>query len=165
MVGKITPGPAPVAPTPISATGPTAELVKVLTVMDRANATDYERFCAVLVAYAESDFNPKADQFGRTFGVFQQNPAYWAGDSLDTMHQAELFLAHFRGRDRAGKHNGDPVHDAWWTQQWMITTPYDPKATPESIGDAAFKRAPETVNYTRRVSVIDQIIRTRTVPR
>lgn len=118
-----------------------------------AGVDDYTRFCTVLTAYAESDFNSDATQ-GPTVGVFQQNPKWWPSALLGTAAQCEAFIADFQSK--TGLHAGKPVADCWFTQRWSAPNPV--------VDPAGFLASPESVNYLRRVPAITGIIVERKLP-
>lgn len=115
----------------------------------------YVQLCTVLTAYAESDFKSSAVQ-RETVGVFQQNAKWWPTATQGTAAQCVAFLADFARNVR--QHNGDPVHDCWVTQRWLV--PNDNWPDP----GAGFADAPETVNYSRRLAAAKKILSERRLP-
>lgn len=116
---------------------------------------DYTRFCAVLTGFAESDFRSGATQVMQdgvsiTTGVFQQSSRWWPSALLGTEAQCRAFLGKFTPV------TGDPVRDCWYVQHWAAP---DPLTNP-----AGFTTAPETLNYSRRVSLVNRILNERRVP-
>ena len=116
---------------------------------------DYVRFCAVLAGYAESDYRSDAVQ-RETLGVFQQNPKWWPTARLGAAEQCRAFVAAFKAEYR--RHTGDPVRDCWLVQRWEVPGAVWPDPGPRFAG------APETVNYSRRVAAVADIIRTGLLP-
>lgn len=116
-----------------------------------ASESEYVRFCAVLTAFAESDFRSDAVQRD-TVGVFQQNPKWWPSALKGTEAQCRAFVADFTRQMRS--HNGNPVHDCWVTQRWAV--PNDGATWPEP--GPGFETAPETENYTRRLPAVTRIL-------
>ena len=116
-----------------------------------AGVDQHTRFCAVLTAFAESDFRADAVN-GATVGVFQQNPKWWPSATHGTEAQCRAFIADFQRNEN--RHTGDPVHDCWVTQRWAV--PNGGVSWPDP--GPGFIDAPSTRNYTRRVSLIDRII-------
>lgn len=108
----------------------------------------YTRQAAVLTAYAESDFKVDAVQ-GETIGIFQQNPRWWKGDLLNVTHATNLFVDDFTSKQ--SQHTGRIVSDCWLTQQWNAPNPL--------IDYAGFIAAKETMNYTRRLPDIPQLMK------
>lgn len=125
----------------------------MLATLDALEATEYERFCTVLTAYAESDFDPGAEQTMQdgssvTVGVFQQTSRFWPSALEGTAAQCRAFVADFRGK--AAQHIGDPVRDCYLTQKW--------RAPDWRVDPAGFDRAPETLNFARRIPVVPGLI-------
>lgn len=116
------------------------------------NVDPYTRFCAVLTAYAESDFDDQAVQYWRTFGVFQQNPDYWPSAMEGTAAQCAAFVLDFQSH----AHTGSPARDCWTTQRWDAPDP--------AIDLAGFFAAAETINYLTRIPLVDGIILERKLP-
>jgi hypothetical protein len=113
------------------------------------------QFCTVLTAFAESDFRSDAVQ-RETIGVFQQNPKWWPTATQGTAAQCMAFLADFARNAR--HHNGDPVHDVWITQRWLVPNDHWPDP---GVG---WRESPESQNYVRRLPLIDRIITERRLP-
>lgn len=137
-------------------TGPVKELRTVLRVCEERNENPYTTKAAVLAGYAESDFRVDATQDALesddvSIGVFQQIPKWWPSARQGTDAQCRAFLDAFMVKRMQGKHNGDIVHDLWTVQQWYPSDHYDPNS-------------PETMNYTRRLPVIDWIIANKRLP-
>lgn len=129
--------------------GPTPAENLAAILAECAGVDDYTRFCTVLTAFAESDFRSDAVQ-RETIGVFQQNPRWWPSATQGTAAQCRAFLAAFR------KVSGDPVRDCWRVQRWLAPDP--------GVDPVGFRSAAETVNYSRRLPLIDRIIRERHLP-
>lgn len=103
-----------------------------------------------MTGYAESDFNVDAvSGGGSNIGVFQQNSKWWKGDLLDVSHATDLFVADFTSKQ--SQHNGQIVRDCWLTQQWNAPNPLNDYP--------GFLAAPETLNYSRRVDAIPQLLK------
>lgn len=128
---------------------------------------DYTRFVTVLVAFSESDFRSDAVQLdpitgeAKSFGCFQQKPAFWPTARGTTTEQCMAFLANFAQNRR--HHNGDPVHDAWITQRWGIPGAVWPDTGPLFSEQKVTPRT-STENYFRRVPLVPAIIRDRRLP-
>lgn len=133
--------------------GPQAELDAVLAVCRGRGVDAYTLFCAVLTGYAESDFVPRKHPTDSTFGVYQQNPRWWPTALGSTAEQCGAFLDAFARIKRTG----DMVTDCWQVQRWTL----DGQPTPPS---AAFGALPNTVNYSRRVAAVRDVIRTERLP-
>lgn len=118
-------------------------LALILAECDAEQVDAYTRFCAVLAAFAESDFNPDAVQ-GGSVGVYQQTLPWWTNDRHDVRSACRAFIADFARN--AYRHTGRPVVDCWFTQQWLAPDP-----THDPIG---FWSARETVNYSNRVAAV-----------
>lgn len=116
-----------------------------------AGVDGYTRTCCVLTAYAESDFRSDATQ-KKSLGVFMQTLPWWPTATGTTTEQCMAFLAEFAKIKRTG----DPVTDCWQVQQWDAP---NPRTDP-----TAFRVAPETVNYSRRLPLVPVIIRDRRLP-
>lgn len=143
-------------PVPPSATGPQAELDTVLAVCRERGVDAYTTFCAVLTAYAESDFSAAAKHPNdETYGVFQQNPRWWPTARQGTRAQCGAFLDAFAKIKRRAA----AVEDCWQVQRWTMTGQPTPLTDP-----AAFGKLPNTLNYSRRVAVVNQIMRTGRLP-
>lgn len=116
----------------------------------------------MLAAYAESDYESDAVQYdpvtdaAKSFGVFQQKPMYWPTAHQGTLAQCRAFITEFKSVYK--HHTGDPVIDCWLVQRWEVPNAVWPKPGP------GFFTAKETVNYTRRLPVINQIIETKRLP-
>lgn len=120
------------------------------------NVDEYTRFCAVLTAFAESDFNPFAVQ-NNSIGVYQQTLPFWTNDRLDVREACKAFLKDFR--EQTSEHfqrPGDPINylnavpDCWFTQQWLAPNPH------QDI--QGFRAQPETVNYLQRVDTVRKML-------
>jgi hypothetical protein len=121
-------------------------------VLDLTAGTDgYTRLCTVLTAFAESDFKSDAVQ-RNSRGVFQQTLPWWPTATGTTTEQCMAFLAEFARIKRTG----DPVTDCWQVQQWLAPNP--------ATDPTAFRAAPETVNYLRRLPLVPAIIQNRRLP-
>lgn len=123
---------------------------------------EYTRFCCVLTAYAESDFESDAVQ-RNTVGVFQQDPRWWPSATQGTAAQCRAFLADFKANSK--RHTGDPVRDCWMTQRWQV--PNEGKTWPDPGPEFEAEKTrelSETWNYTRRVAAVAQIIKTGRLP-
>ena len=114
-----------------------------------AGVDEYTRLCAVLTAFAESDFRSDAVQ-RETVGVFQQNPRWWPSATQGTAAQCRAFLAAFRDV------TGDPVRDCWRVQRWLAPDP--------AVDLPGFLAADETKNYVRRLPLVAAIIQTGRLP-
>lgn len=120
-----------------------------------ADLDPYVQLCTVLCAYAESDFRSSAVQ-RETVGVFQQNVKWWPSANGTTAEQCLAFLADFARNARL--HNGDPVHDLWLTQRWLVPADNWPDPGP------GWREAPESQNYVRRVDAAKRILIERRLP-
>lgn len=117
---------------------------------------------AVLTGYAESDFIPRKAATDDTYGVFQQNPRYWASSALQgTASQCRAFVADARANEF--RVSDDLVLRCWWTQRWSIPGSNYPDPGPNYQTERA-RVGSQTHNYARRVPLIDQIIRDRRLP-
>lgn len=126
-----------------------------------ADVDPYVRRLAVLVGYAESDYISDAVQHGKTFGVFQQMPAYWPTAMLGAAAQCLAFLEAVRLNAR--HLTGDLVHDAWIVQRWSLPGAQWPDTGP--LFESEKRRVnSETWNYWRRLPDIDRIITERRLP-
>ena len=132
---------------------PAENLAIVLRVT--AAESDYVRRAAVLTAYAESDFRSDVTQ-GDSVGIYQQKPRWWPSATQGSEAQCRAFVAAFKGEYR--RHTGDLVRDCWLVQRWAVPGSAWPDPGP------GFDAAPSTVNYSRRVSVVDEIIGTGRLP-
>ena len=124
----------------------------ILDICAERKVGEYATFCTVLTAYAESDFewdarseNPVSASGHFSEGVFQQTLPWWKNDHFDVAAATNAFLDQFYDK----YHN--ITLDCWNVQQW--------KATPLDMNK--FWAAPETINYTRRISDVSRIIRER----
>lgn len=122
-----------------------------------AKESEYVQLCTVLTAYAESDFRSDAVQ-RETIGVFQQNPKYWDSANQGTRAQCRAFIADLKSTYK--HHTGEPVHDCWMTQRWLV--PNGGKTWPDP--GPGFYTAPETRNYTNRIAAVTEIIREGRLP-
>jgi hypothetical protein len=124
-----------------------------LDVCEKRKVGEYATFCAVLTAYAESDFKWDARSRNPTSsgcyseGVFQQTLPWWKNDHFDVAASCNAFLDNFHDR----YHN--ITLDCWNVQRWNATL----------LDMNKFWAAPETVNYVRRISDVSTIIRERRV--
>jgi hypothetical protein len=129
----------------------------VLRVCDELSVDSYTRYCTVLTAYAESDFNglaksarPVGASGYYSEGLFQQTLPWWPHDHFDPVASTRAFIAAFRRKI------GNPVKDAWLVQRWQAP---DPELAPED-----FLWAKETINYTNRLERVNQIVASRKLP-
>jgi hypothetical protein len=112
----------------------------------------YTRFCAVLTAYAESDFDPTRTRNG-SIGVYQQTLPWWTNDRLDVRSACRAFIHDFTGN--AWQHTGQPLPDCWLTQRWQAPDP--------GLDLSSFLAAESTANYAGRVKDVSAMISRGTV--
>lgn len=136
---------------------PQENLETVLRVLDELKADDATRFVTVLTGYAESDYRTDAVQ-RETVGVFQQNSKWWPSATKGTEAQCRAFVRDYLNNRARGAHNGDPVHDSWVTQQWLVPASNWPDPGP------GWRASPETQNYVRRLPTIPRILSERRLP-
>lgn len=152
------------APSPTPATGPQAELDTILAVCRERGVDAYTTFCAVLTGVAESDLDPAAKHpTDSTYGVFQQNPRWWPTARASTRAQCGAFLDKFQRSGRADvppeQQRTDVIIDCWRVQNWTMTGQPTPFTNLQ-----AWAALPNTVNYSRRVATVAQIMRTGRLP-
>lgn len=116
---------------------------------------------AVLAGYAESDYVPRANAAQTTFGVYQQKPEFWPSALQGTASQCRAFVADARGNEH--RVSDDLVLRCWWTQRWEIPGSNYPDPGPNYESEKA-RKGSQTENYSRRVPLVDQIIRDRRLP-
>ena len=128
----------------------------MLTTLRALGASDEETFRTILTAYAESDFFPEAKApTDDTWGLFQQNPRWWGtlAQILDPVYATISFVVGRPGLPALRKIilTDNPVVDCWRVQKWGIGINPD-------VDRAAFLAHPSTVNYTRRLAAISELI-------
>jgi hypothetical protein len=127
-----------------------------LGVCDDLAVDDYTRYCTVLTAYAESDFDGQAVSKNPTKsghyseGLFQQTLPWWPHDHFDGVASTKAFINHF------SPNSGDPVKDCWDVQHWNA-----PNFRDDLDG---FLASVETKNYTNRLDRVNDILRTGKLP-
>ncbi len=128
-----------------------------------ASSGDVERFDLVLTGYAESDYRPRPDPTGVSFGVFQQKPEYWPASAHgSTTVQARAFLVDYRA-NRSMHNPTDAVQRCWLTQRWSIPGSRWPDLGPNYQAERR-RVGSQTWNYVRRLELIDGMIRSGRVP-
>ena len=147
----------PVGPEPQPPVTPAirdANKATVLATLKAIGATDRETRAAILVAYAESDFDNRANDRDKTFGVFQQDPRWWGpmSEILDIPTATKKFMDAYRRTS----HPVDLVADVWQVQNW--TGDPDHPTSPFNQTAAQWEADPRTLNYRRRMGKVDTLI-------
>lgn len=129
----------------------------MLGVLDDLGVDDYVKYCTVLAAYAESDFNGRARSARPvgasgyySEGLFQQTLPWWTNDHFDPVASTKAFVKNFR------RNTGNPLKDCWDVQRWFATD------WRENLNDFLWSK--ETINYSNRLDRVNQIMRTRKLP-
>ena len=129
----------------------------MLGVCDDLGVDDYVKYCTVLTAYAESDFDglarsqrPVNASGFYSEGLFQQTLPWWPNDHFDPVASTKAFLKNF------SRNTGNPVKDCWDVQHCAATDWRD------NLNDFLWSK--ETINYTNRLERVNQIMATRKLP-
>lgn len=129
----------------------------VLSTLAKLNATQKEKELTVFTAFAESDFDNKANDRNQTFGVFQQDPRWWGTKEqiLDIPQATTRFLTALKKVPP----RTDPVAYVWQVQNWTGDLPTNMSSPfTNSTTAAVWEADPRTKNYRRRVPDIQELV-------